>query len=51
MLHSIDVYLYDRESNRMDGLRFYVLFNSISVISGRYEDDHEWLFATETLLR
>ena len=26
----------------MDDLRFYVLFNSIAVISGRWADDNEW---------
>ena len=31
----------------MDNLRFYVLFNSISVISGRCLDDNERLCAME----
>ena len=31
----------------MDDLRFYVLFNSISVISGRCSDDNERLCAME----
>ena len=31
----------------MDDLRFYVLFNSISVISGRWADDNERLCAME----
>ena len=31
----------------MDDLRFYVLFNSISVISGRWEVDNERLCAME----
>ena len=35
----------------MDHLRFYVLFNSISVISGRCFDDNERLCAMELLLR
>ena len=35
----------------MDDLRFYVLFNSISVISGRYLDDNERLCAMELRLR
>ena len=35
----------------MDDLQFYVLFNSISVRSGRWEFDNERLFATETRLR
>ena len=36
---------------RMDALRFYVLFNSISVISGRCLDDNERLCAMELRLR
>ena len=35
----------------MDDLRFYVLFNSISVISGRCLDDNERLCAMELHLR
>ena len=35
----------------MDDLRFYVLFNSISVISGRWADDNERLCAIEPRLR
>ena len=35
----------------MDDLRFYVLFNSISVISGRCLDDNERLCARELRLR
>ena len=35
----------------MDDLRFYVLFNSISVISGRWADDNERLCAMEPRLR
>ena len=31
----------------MDDLRFYVLFNSISVISGRWEVDNERLYVME----
>ena len=31
----------------MDDMRFYVLFNSISVISGRWADDNEKLCALE----
>ena len=31
----------------MDDLRFYVLFNNISVISGRWLDDNERLCARE----
>ena len=31
----------------MDDLRFYVLFNSVSVISGRCMDDNERLCAME----
>ena len=35
----------------IDDLQFYVLFNSISVISGRYSDDNERLCAMEHRLR
>ena len=35
----------------MDDLKFYVLFNSISVISGRLADDNERLCAMEPRLR
>ena len=35
----------------MDDLRFYFLFNSISVISRRWADDNERLCAMKTLLR
>ena len=35
----------------MDDLRFYVLFNSVSVISGRWADDNERLCAMEPGLR
>ena len=35
----------------MDDLKFNVLFNSISVISGRWVDDNERLCAMEPLLR
>ena len=35
----------------MDDLRFYVLVNSISVISGKWEDDNERLCAMEPRLR
>ena len=35
----------------MDDLRFYVLFNSVSVISGRWEVDNERLYAIELRLR
>ena len=35
----------------MDDLRFYILFNSISVISRRWADDNERLCAMKTLLR
>ena len=31
----------------MDDLRFYIVFNSVSVISGRLEEDSEVLCATE----
>ena len=36
---------------RMGDLQFYVLFNSISVISGRCADDNEMLCAMEPRLR
>ena len=39
------------EHRWMDDLRFYVLFNSISVISGRRLDDNERLCAMELRLR
>ena len=35
----------------MDDLQFYVVFNSISVISGRWEVDNERLCAMELRLR
>ena len=35
----------------MDDLRFYVLFNSISVISGQWEVHNERLYAMELSLR
>ena len=35
----------------MDDLRFYALFNSSSVISGRRADDNERLCAMESRLR
>ena len=35
----------------MDDLLFYILFNSISVISGRFEIDNERLCAMEPCLR
>ena len=35
----------------LDDLRFYVLFNSISVISGRWAGDNERLCAMEPRLR
>ena len=34
----------------MDELRFYILFNSISIISGRWEDDIDRMVATEPRL-
>ena len=46
---------FEISSKKMDGwmddLRFYVLFNSISVISGRCLDDNERLCAMELRLR
>ena len=41
----------DMTDGRMDDLRFYVLSNSISVISGRCLDDNERLCAMELRLR
>ena len=35
----------------MGDMRFYVLFNSVSVTSGRWEDDNERLCAMEPHLR
>ena len=35
----------------MDDLRFYVHFKNISVISGRWADENEWLCAMERRLR
>ena len=35
----------------MDDLRFYILCNSVSVISGRWEVDNERLYAMELRLR
>ena len=35
----------------MDDLRFYALFNSISVVSGQWEGDNEKLCAMEPCLR
>ena len=33
----------------MDDLRFYILFNSISVLSGQWLDDNENMWANGTL--
>ena len=41
----------DKRDGWMDDLRFYVLFNSISVISGRWADENERLCAMEPRLR
>ena len=43
--------LFSRAEPWMDDLRFYVLFNSISVISGRWADDNERLCAMESRLQ
>ena len=45
----LPVYLH-RQDGWMDDLRFYVLFNSISVISGRCLDEDERLGAMELRL-
>ena len=42
---------FQKRNGWMDDLRFYVLFNSISVISGRCLDDNERLCAMELRLR
>ena len=42
---------HDKIHGWMDDLRFYVLFNSILVISGRFSDDNEMLCAMEHRLR
>ena len=39
------------EKEWMNDLGFYVLFNSISVITGQWADDNEWLCAMESYLR
>ena len=44
-------FLYPQRDGWMDDFRFYVLFNSISVISGRCSDDNERLCAMELRLR
>ena len=41
----------NRKRGWMDDLRFYALFNSISVILGRWAHDSESLCATESRLR
>ena len=33
---------------RVDGLRFFVLFNSISLISGQWAGDNQWAVCKET---
>ena len=43
--------MWNFEAGWMDDLRFYVLFNSISVISGQWEVDNERLCAMELHLR
>ena len=48
--HSL-MMLYIGTNGWMDDLRFYVLFNSISVISGRCLGDNERLCAMELRLR
>ena len=51
-MYIIDMGLtYFDEFILMDDLRFYVLFNSISVISGRCLDDNERLCAMELRLQ
>ena len=43
--------LVKKQKLRMDDLRFYVLFNSISVISGQCLDDNERMCAMELRLQ
>ena len=43
--------VYISENGWIDDLRFYVLLNSISVISGRCSDNTERLYALELRLR
>ena len=40
----------DIEFRCMDCLGRYVLFNSISVISGRWKDEHEWRYSMKRRL-
>ena len=40
-----DLFHHLPKDRQMDELRFYVLFNTISVISGRWADDNERLYA------
>ena len=40
-----------KQDGGMDDLQFYVLFDSISVISGRWQVDNERLCATELCLQ
>ena len=43
--------ILNRSDRWMDDLRFYVLFNSIRVISGRWVDDNERLCAMKPHLQ
>ena len=47
----LNIYLVPLNDGRIDGLQFYVIFNSISVISGRWTDDNERLCAMGSRLR
>ena len=47
----LDIWDCFRRDGWMDDLRFYILFNSFSVISGRCSDDNERLCAMELRLR
>ena len=46
----IGIFHLEKVDGCMDNLRFYDLFNSISVISGRWADDNEMLCAMEPRL-
>ena len=45
-----EMHIYSQRDGWMDDLRFFVLLNSIPVISGRWTDDHERLCAAESRL-
>ena len=51
MRNGLSLNLAGKHAAQMDDLRFYVLFISVSVISGRWEVDNERLCAMELRLR